>query len=92
MPTWFLPARKSTATLPPTAASTCAKQRGGHLRQPQAAQVGGGDEARQVADDPATQGHDHVVAPQAALVEDAVQLLGAGERLLRLAGRQDDCD
>ena len=66
------------------------EQRRRHLHEADAALVGGRHEPGQVADHAAAEGDQRVAAPQPAVVQHAVELLGAGEVLLPLARRQDD--
>ena len=57
-PTRFLPALRFTPTLPPTELSTCASSVVGTCTNGDAAQIGGGDKAGQIAHHAAAEGDD----------------------------------
>ena len=86
-PTRFLPSGRFTPVLPPTAASTMAEQRGGHVHDGDAAVVAGGGEAGDVGDQPAADGDHGVGAGEAPAGPLPAEVLDRGEGLGVLAVR-----
>ena len=86
-PDQVLAGREVDAGLPADAAIDHRQQRGRHLHQRHAAQVGRGDEAGEVADHPAAERDDRLAALGALARQPGIEFARAGQRLALLAVR-----